>query len=135
MVQRLFQQLRILKDMFDQFHSGAQATWFHVNKVNLQNVDYDYSIIKTGCELTVVNRSSLENVKVYYQPRGLLSSKSTIIVESTSKIPDDLKIGFMRDRGTELEEYSLSNPIKLMDRYYVGLTRKLPTVGSVTIMN
>ena len=129
--------IKLLKDrdMFDQFHSGAQATWFHVNKVNLQNVDYDYSIIKTGCELTVVNRSSLENVKVYYQPRGLLSSKSTIIVESTSKIPDDLKIGFMRDRGTELEEYSLSNPIKLMDRYYVGLTRMLPTVGSVTIMN
>lgn len=73
-------------------------------------------------------------MKVYYQPRGILSSKSTILIESTSPIPENLKVGFMGDRSIELEEYTLSHPIKLMDCYYIGITRKMPTIGSVIVM-
>ena len=64
-----------------------------------------------------------------------LSFKSTILIESASKIPDNLKIGFMSDRDIVLEVVTLSSPIKIMDRYYIGLTRRLPVIGSITIMD
>lgn len=132
--------IRLLKgrDMFDQYHSRAQATWFQVKKINLKKVSYDYSVLKTGHELPFINQSSLEKVKVYYQPMDLrygLSFKSTILIESASKIPDNLKIGFMSDRDIVLEVVTLSSPIKIMDRYYIGLTRRLPVIGSITIMD
>ena len=128
--------IKLLKwrDMFDQYHSESQASWFYVKKINLQYVDYDYSVLLSGREVSFVNKTALENMKVYYQPRGILSSKSTILIESTSPIPENLKVGFMGDRSIELEEYTLSAPIKLMDRYYIGITRKMPTIGSVVVM-
>ena len=104
--------VRLLKgrDMFDQYHSKSQATWFHVKKINIKKVNYDYSAMKTGQEIPFINKSSLKNVKVYYQPSGFhygFSLKSTILIESTSKIPDNTKIGFMMDQGAKLEEYIL----------------------------
>ena len=132
--------VRLLKgrDMFDQYHSKSQATWFHVKKINIKKVNYDYSAMKTGQEIPFINKSSLKNVKVYYQPSGFhygFSLKSTILIESTSKIPDNTKIGFMMDQGAKLEEYILSDPIKLMDHYYIGLTGRFPVIGSITIFN
>lgn len=130
-----FTKLLKRRDMFDLFHSDSQASWFNVKKINMKFVDYDYSILLTARVITFVNKTDLENVKVYYQPSGILSSKSTILIESTSPIPESLKIGFMDDRSKELEEYTLSTPIKLMDRYYIGITRKMPVIGSITVMN
>lgn len=128
--------IKLLKwrDMFDLYHSEAQASWFCVKKINLKYVDYDYSVLLSGREVSFVNKTALENMKVYYQPRGILSSKSTILIESTSEIPENLKIGIMGDRSIDLEEYTLSKPIKLMDRYYTGITRKMPIIGSVVVM-
>ena len=41
----------------------------------------------------------------------------------------------MSDRDIVLEVVTLSSPIKIMDRYYIGLTRRLPVIGSITIMD
>ena len=130
-----FIKLQKWRDRFDLYHSESQASWFNVKKVHKKDVDYDYSILLTARTIPHVNKTDLKNVKVYYQPRGILSTKSTILIESTSPIPENLKVGFMDTRSKELEEYTLRSPVKLMDRYYVGLTRKFPTIGCVMIMN
>ena len=50
------------RDMFDWFHSNSMAGWFGVAKVDLIcDLDYDYSVMNTGREITLINRSDLEN--------------------------------------------------------------------------
>ncbi len=39
-------------------HTPAQATWFDIKQINLQSVNYDYSINKTGYKINFINKSS-----------------------------------------------------------------------------
>ncbi|SFS85901.1 hypothetical protein SAMN02910357_02260 [Succinivibrio dextrinosolvens] len=129
-----FVKLLKKRDMFDLYHSEDQARYFHVKKISVKDVDYDYSALKRGQELLFTNKSSLENVKVYYQPGNLLLRNSTLLIESSSALPDKLNIEYEVLGKAETEKLTLSNPIKLKDRYYIGISRKLPDVKNVTIL-
>lgn len=114
------------KEKFDMFHSSSQGSYFGVKKVNLQNANFDYSVIVTGKQIKVVNHSGLENVKIYTKPGFASLRKSTIVLECKGR--SELKnviLKFYRDRDKEPVSVLLSQPIELMGNTYFGTTQHI----------
>ena len=114
------------KEKFDMFHSPSQGSYFGVKKVNLQNANFDYSVIVTGKQIKVVNHSGLENVKIYTKPGFASLRKSTIVLECKGR--SELKnviLKFYRDRDKEPVSVLLSQPIELMGNTYFGTTQHI----------
>ena len=114
------------KEKFDMFHSPSQGSYFGVKKVNLQNANFDYSVIVTGKQIKVVNHSGLENIKIYTKPGFASLRKSTIVLECKGR--SELKnviLKFYRDRDKEPVSVLLSQPIELMGNTYFGITQHI----------
>ena len=108
------------------FHSPSQGSYFGVKKVNLQNANFDYSVIVTGKQIKVVNHSGLENIKIYTKPGFASLRKSTIVLECKGR--SELKnviLKFYRDRDKEPVSVLLSQPIELMGNTYFGITQHI----------
>ena len=114
------------KEKFDMFHCPSQGSYFGVKKVNLQNANFDYSVIVTGKQIKVVNHSGLENIKIYTKPGFASLRKSTIVLECKGR--SELKnviLKFYRDRDKEPVSVLLSQPIELMGNTYFGITQHI----------
>lgn len=121
-----FTDLLRAQERFDMFHSGSQASWFQVKKVNLQPVRFDYSVIRTGRSIEVVNKSSLKTAKVYVKAGIASLRKSTIIVECEGQPSvTSIVIKFYRTRDKKPSTFTLSDPIVLSGKSYFGLTRRI----------
>ena len=100
---------------------GLEATWNGVNKLNHIRVRYDYSILKTGKNISVDNQTELKDVKIYFQSKSWLVPQSTILLESSVPIGKDLILCY--ENGENQGEIGLiDQSIELQNKYYVGVT-------------
>lgn len=134
-----FVRLRKKSDMFDMYHSGAMAGWFGVSKVNLvRGMDYDYSVMKTGEVVTVLNRAGLAEAKIFVRPYSWKTNQNgTVVLETTTDIRDKkLAVAYYEDRSRNRQEIRLSNKVLcIKGKYYTGATvRKLPNVKNVEVV-
>ncbi len=127
-----FIKLRKPSNKFDLYHSPSQAKWYDVKNINLQEVNYDYSIIKTGHKISFINKTSYKISNAYYKDY-LLCRKGSLIIESDQPLPQIIKIKYYEARKTLPTELILKDPIKLMGKYYIGISSNINNITSVFI--
>ena len=135
-----FVNLLSSRDKFDMYHSGAMSRWFGVYKVNLiTGVDYDYSVLRTGAQITTVNKTNLEAPAIRIRPASWrYRQNGTVILETTSDIRNQkLSIAFYPNRGHNKKIVPLSHKVLfLQGKYYTGVTiRKLPDIANIEILS
>ena len=119
-------------DAFDMFHSSAQADWFRVQNITPVPVIYDYSIMKTGHELPFINKSKFNITKVFYKYH-FPTKQSTIMIESSDPLPKQLHVQYYKERKDTPSDLYLFCPIKLLDKYYMGISGKFKNVEVLLI--
>lgn len=126
--------IKLLKgtDAFDLFHSVAQSDWFSVKKTSLVPVIYDYSIIQTGRELPFINKSKINITKVFYK-HHFPTKQSTIMIESSEPLPKQLHVQYYKERKDSPSDLYLFCPIKLLDKYYMGISGQFKNVEVLLI--
>ena len=130
--------LRRKHDMFDWFHSGAMAGWYGVAEVDLiRDFDYDYSVMNTGHEITLINNSDLANTKAFIREANWKYHRNgTLVIETTSDIRNKRIIASYYDlRSRDRKDIVLSSKVLCFKgKYYTGATiRKLSGHVSVAI--
>ena len=73
--------------MFDQYHSPKQASYFGVKRIDMKDVCYDYSILKTGQKLRFINETDINDAQIYIKPSSFVYKNGTLLLEC-SKMPD-----------------------------------------------
>lgn len=129
-----FIKLFKVTDAFDMYHSAAQADWFRVKKISSVPVIYDYSIMRTGKELPFINKSNINITKVYYK-HHFPTKQSTIMIESSEPLPKQLHVQYYKERKDTPSDLYLFCPIKLLDKYYMGISGQFKNVEVLLINN
>lgn len=116
--------LRKDRDMFDTYHSLQQASYFGVNEIKVKDVSYDYSALKTGRKLSIINETNLRSAQIYIKPSSLLCKYGTLLMEC-SEIPDKkVHLQYYIPRSDILNDVELKDCIELQGKYYLGATVK-----------
>ena len=102
------------------------ASYFGVRKINTKVMDYDYSIIKTGKELNVINETNHDNVRVYICPASLISKNGTLLLECTDRrvLKEKLYLQYYNRNSDILNNIELNGYIELNGKHYLGATIK-----------
>ncbi len=112
--------LRKSQDMFDTYHSLRQASYFGVNEIKIKNVSYDYSILKTGRKLQIINETNLRSAQIYIKPSSFLRKHGTLLLEC-SEVPDKkVHLRYYVPRSDILNDVELKDCIELQGKYYLG---------------
>jgi len=120
------------RDMFDPFHSKSQASYCGVNRIDMKNVCYDYSILRTGRKLQAINETNISDAQMYIKPSSLFYKNGTLLLEC-SKVPDK-KVHVQYYDLRELKDVELKDCIELQGKYYLGATVKnLKDIGCVRL--
>jgi len=110
------------RDMFDTYHSSEQASYCGVQRINMKDVSYDYSILRTGRKLKLINETDINDARVYIKPSSLFYKNGTLLLEC-SKMPDT-KIYMQYYDLSNLKDVELKDCIELQGKYYLGTTVK-----------
>lgn len=119
-------------DFFDLYNSGAMKDWFHVERIDVKWLFYDYSIATTGKEIKVVNNSHFSDVKAF-QKDYIFSGRKTLLLTSETPLPERLQVKYFGDRDATAKTLTLEGAVKIMDRYYIGLTDRMDDISSLMI--
>lgn len=119
-------------EKFDMYHSPSQASWFGVKSIRMQKVNFDYSAIRNGKEIMVLNNSSSKNIKAYVKTGIGRNPKTTLIIEC-SRRPESssIVVKAYRNRDKNPLIFTLSKPIELMGKTYFGITGDIKNSGEI----
>lgn len=109
-------------DMFDMFHSSSQASYHGVKRIDMKNVNYDYSILRTGQKLKFINKTNINDAQMYIKPSSLVYKNGTLLLECSKK--PDIEIHVQYYDSNDLKDVRLKDCIELMGKYYLGATVK-----------
>jgi len=121
------------RDMFDIFHSGSQASYCGVQRIDMKDVNYDYSIFKTGQKLQSINETNISDVQMYIKPSSLFYKNGTLLLKC-SKVPDK-EVHVQYYDLKELKDVELKDCIELQGKYYLGATvENLKDIGCARLV-
>ena len=121
------------RDMFDPYHSPAQASYCGVKRIDKKDVSYDYSILRTGRKLKLINETDIDDAQMYIKPSSLFYKNGTLLLECSKKPNDKMHVQYYD--ASNLKNIELKDCIKLQEKYYLGATVKsLKDVGCVRLV-
>lgn len=120
-------------DMFSTFNSDSEKKWFCIKNLIITSVNYDYSVIKTGNEITLLNKSNLKNIRAIFKGNYWFSNKGTLLLESDFPLPKEIIVFYFLDRDQNPRKLVLSDNIKIKGKYYLGATGDFGNISSILL--
>ncbi|MBQ0108559.1 MAG: hypothetical protein KBS34_05595 [Phascolarctobacterium sp.] len=111
-------------DKYDMYHSGAMAKYYDVSHIDKIDVDFDYSLLKTG-KLIDGNLcgDATEKFDIYTADRGLVlrNGRVLVVAKDAQFVSGDRYLNLIDKESGEHRCFKLPKFVKIVNRYCSGI--------------